>query len=387
MYFLRHFIKKGMNVVYESVDNNCVWVFSPNGCHSYEGIASTRNCPELSNRETYFIFDAKAGDNCREPIRCPAFLLLFSSPNIASYKQRARNNVPKVGFTSPSKEELMILGAISKFNVENLFSYIDGSHESVTRSDNPSVLFKTSASEDKFETLNMAYSCDNIQWRFASNHKLKLVCDKYEGASDSYIEKYFIKYGGIKELAGLSGFLLELHAPKKIAAGGFNEIRPLRKNNVTECEPSLKLQLPQLDVKKVSYSKNEIEKMLNECKDPKILYNICGNFPAIDLYNPPSNFFQLTVRRDGHTINLNSICTICDSVSKIYGNKTDVNLYFVVPDNFNNWKNMQSFTYKEGSCVYDKLIKETQNKLVNFNQFVFKYITNSIIYNLLKSKN
>jgi hypothetical protein len=89
-----------------------------NGCHSYEGIANRRNCPELFNSESYYIFDAKAGDNCREPFRCPAFLLLFSSPNIASYKQKARNNVPKVGFTSPSKEELMILGKALKIKEE-----------------------------------------------------------------------------------------------------------------------------------------------------------------------------------------------------------------------------------------------------------------------------
>jgi hypothetical protein len=85
MYFLWYYIRQNKTVVYESAQNNSVWVFSPNGCRSFGGIANAFNCPELLYRETYFLFDAKAGKDCHEPVQSAAFLLLFSSPNEDSY--------------------------------------------------------------------------------------------------------------------------------------------------------------------------------------------------------------------------------------------------------------------------------------------------------------
>jgi hypothetical protein len=81
MYFLRYFIRLNKTVIYESVEGRQVWVYSPNGCRSFEGVADTDNCEELLNSETYYLFESLPGNYCHEPVSCPAFLLLFSSTN------------------------------------------------------------------------------------------------------------------------------------------------------------------------------------------------------------------------------------------------------------------------------------------------------------------
>jgi hypothetical protein len=222
MYFLWYFIRQNKTVVYESVECKRVWVFSPIGCRSFAGIADTDSCQELFDRATYFLFDATGGNKCHEPVKCQSFLLLFSCPNINSYKQVLRGNVTKVGFTSPSYEELLLLGkalnmeekdihrkflkygpdvssvitgferdadisikkAIDKFNISNLSSYIDGMHKGDGH--NISVLFKTTAREEEFDTLEDAYSCDNIQWEFASADIFEKVLDNYEESSNVF---------------------------------------------------------------------------------------------------------------------------------------------------------------------------------------------------------
>jgi hypothetical protein len=131
-------------------------------------------------------------------------------------------------------------------------------------------------------------------------------------------------------MAVLRHKFFELLAPKQIAAGGKIGIRALTENNNKTLGPILKHQFPKVDVEKVSYSSRQIQDMLNECTDPKKLYNIGGNFPAIDLYNPPSTFFQLTELKSVHPIDLNSICTICKFVRDRYGNEKDVNLYLML---------------------------------------------------------
>ena len=111
MYFLWYLIRLNKTIVYESVASTRVWVFSPTRCHSFDGIASTGRCSELIDRETFFIFDARAGENCHEPCDCAAMLVLFSSPNLSSHKQtERRNNVITCGFIGPSLEELLLLG-------------------------------------------------------------------------------------------------------------------------------------------------------------------------------------------------------------------------------------------------------------------------------------
>lgn len=431
MYFLWYFIRQNKTVVYESVENKRLWVFSSDGCRSFAGIADTDSCPELNNRETYFLFDAKAGDNCHEPVKCPAFLVLFSSPNVTSYKQFSRGNVPKVGYTSPSYEELLLLGkalkmeeedihrkfikygpdirfviavsekiadrsinnAITKFNARYIYSYIDGTSSNAHRSDNPSVLFKTTVWEDEFDTLDDAYSCENIQWEFASKNICEKVFEKFKKCKTEFVEEFLLSSEGIPEMATLRGYFLELLAPTQIAAGGNIVIRSLTENNNKTLEPILFHQFPKVDVEKVSYSSGQIQDMLNECTNSKKLYNIGGNFPAIDLYNPPSTFFQLTVRKSGHPIDLNSICTICKFVRDRYGNETDVNLYFVVPDDiFDNWRNMQSFKYtpetasKVIQCVFDKLEPKHLEILSNLKQFVYSFDSNSKSNKLKETK-
>jgi hypothetical protein len=63
MYFLWYFIRQNKTVVYENVENKRFWVFSPSGCRSFDGSAYSNNFEELHNRETYFLFDARPGDN------------------------------------------------------------------------------------------------------------------------------------------------------------------------------------------------------------------------------------------------------------------------------------------------------------------------------------
>jgi hypothetical protein len=120
MYFLWYFIRQNKTVVYENVETKRVWVFSPIGCRSFCGIADTGNCTELYSSETYFLFDTKPGNNCHDPASCPAFLVLFSSPNDYNYKQVSLSNVAKVGFTSPSYDELLLLGKALKMEEEDI---------------------------------------------------------------------------------------------------------------------------------------------------------------------------------------------------------------------------------------------------------------------------
>jgi hypothetical protein len=251
MYFLWYLIRQKKTVVYENAENNCVWVFSPNGCRAFVGIAISGNCNELLNRETYFLFDAKPGKNNHEPVKCPAFLVIFSSPNDSSYKHVARSNVPKLGFTSPSYEELMLLGKalhieekdihrkfikygpnirfvitllernadssikkdIANFNASNVSLYIYGSNYDVTRRDNPSVLFKATVREDEFNTLTDAYWCTNLQWEFASKYIREKILDNYKNSSNDRVKSFLEASKGNTTTSFLRDYFLDLHDP------------------------------------------------------------------------------------------------------------------------------------------------------------------------------
>jgi hypothetical protein len=198
--------------------------------------------------------------------------------------------------------------------------------------------------------------------------------NEYKNSSTDFVENFLVASKGVSEMAVQRGKFFEFYAPEQIAAGGKFGIRTLTENNNKKLETILMHKFPKLVVENVSYVRNQVQDMLQECTDPGKLYNISGKFPAIDLYNPPFTFFQLTVRKDGHQIDFNAIRTICNFVRDRYGNEKDVNLYFVVPvDIFNKegWMKMQSF-----KCTSET--NNTKREILSYlKQFGFNIDPNS----------
>lgn len=68
---------------------NTTWVFNGKGGRNVK-LPATRYCEELDSTTTFYLFDAKASAMKPEPDATDAKLLLFTSPNLNSYKQIKR---------------------------------------------------------------------------------------------------------------------------------------------------------------------------------------------------------------------------------------------------------------------------------------------------------
>jgi hypothetical protein len=251
MYFLWYFIRKDKTVVYESVHNKRVWVFSPNGCRSF----TSPSYKEL--------------------------LLLGNALNIEEkyIHRKFKKYGPDIRFVIQINDEDAndtINKAIAKFDVDCISSYFDGTYRDAAKSNYESVLFKTTVMEAEFNTLQDAYRFKNVQWEFASHYIGNRVIDKFKDSSIDFVKNFFLASKGIPEMiqmAALRGYILELHAPNKISDGkvysSFN----------TESESIFEHHFTKLDdIKEVSYSSSLIQDMLKNCTDPKILYNMGKEF-------------------------------------------------------------------------------------------------------------
>jgi hypothetical protein len=94
-----------------------------------------------------------------------------------------------------------IRGAVAGINASNLLSTIDGTYQDIPGYEDPSVLFKTTVREAEFDTLDEAYSYDNIQWEFASDYIREKVFDNNK--NNAFVKQFLVASKGVTEVAVL----------------------------------------------------------------------------------------------------------------------------------------------------------------------------------------
>ena len=408
MYFLWYFVNQGQTVVFESVPKKATYVYRADGsCRKIRGHADDTVCPELDDENTIHLFDAKAGNDCYEPVHSKAFLMIFSSPNRHSYAQHERESVSTIGVPSYGDEEIVkavktlmnpplsdaeieskcakygnnlrlvlsaesqavavIAAALKRFNPNICDQYMDGTNGRGKDGSNPAVLLKLEKSGDEYPSVLATYRVENMMWSFASVYIRREVSQLKRTELQQMLTRFVIGTCRENIWANMRGSVFEPVAGNLIAAGIDVVYRPLHKSGSRDAAAAdVKFGAEKLDVK--PYRCTDVIDMLDNCKDATKLYCICGTMPAIDFFNPPNNFFQVTSSKDGHPINLNAMLAICGRI------EGDINLYFVVSDDiYPFYKNEQSFKRNHVTRALNGLSEEDRLILTNLHQFALTF--------------
>ena len=434
MFVLTKLLQDGKTVVFESSSQRMFWVLKPNGSYLKEGRATAVNPPELKNRETIHIFDAKAGTDSYEIADTRARLLVNSSTNPTSYTQTIRRaNMLTMVFPSTTENEFYKYAAIFKIDevtarqvatvcgfgkirslrqknpqnaVETALRNLTPEHlrdltdiTNVNSRANPGILLdvlladkKIGEGQQQIEYLEGLYTYANARWIFSSPYIVEYIGNKMANGAEKFFEQFYLatngSVSGSKTFGNMSGQVFEYFAPKYIVENGLTCIPVGHKDAITIEAGSL--------VKKNS-DFNKLSDILKNCTDSKTLYHFGRNVEGFDSFNPPNNFFQVTsttTSKPGlHSLLLTAFRDCCEHLLVTGGN---ANVIIVVPETqIEQWKGkLQSFDINDVSVVndinnlenrssqkqnlmkfngqrsFDKLPLKTQLQLKNFRQFV-----------------
>jgi hypothetical protein len=206
-------VYKGKTVVYELCQQSIVYVISPNGIFRRTTTpASLVNVPELENKETVHIYDAKSSLN-QEPCESNAYLIEFSSRNSRNYAQTIRRyGMEQYCIPSYEVEELLLysdlfgvppeearrrcslVGPSMRYVLINDFETSLASTVSVAKrvkaeqmeeyisdtlygekEDSSACLVLAIVNEQDYLDPNDAYKEKNIKWEIASTYLAKII--------------------------------------------------------------------------------------------------------------------------------------------------------------------------------------------------------------------
>ena len=395
MYFLVQAIKLGMSVVFESVPRDLVFVFSRAGSRVFAGTANEMNCPELKSPSTIHIFDAKAGG--REPNATSARIVVLSSTNRSSYAQTERRNIFMACYPSTSEDEFEKY--VKSFNISadraNQVTHVYGTgslrplrsssdpvvtvHNAVVRLDfrhldlyvssaapsngikdgmsNPASLFCTHI--DGYETedsssltnveLEKKYAFPNARWSFCSKYITSLVVEKNEENFRNMLLNFLNIVGNTaanKTLGPAAGQLFEHFGPIAIGNQGL-ECRLFEE--LDNDESPKKICIPR---GLINHQQNavKLDRILNECKDSKNMYNFGNNLAGFDSFHPPNTFLQFTCSfslRGKHPLTYKTFAACC-----AHFGDDPVNVVLVVPDSQEKtWCDAPSFKINDAEVV------------------------------------
>ena len=417
MYFLVRAIKNGRTVVFESVSQGLVWVFSDYGSRKFIRPANAIICPELESNSTLHIFDAKAGGN--EPLATDAKLIVLSSTNMSSYAQTIRRPVYEAFYPSVTNHEFwqyveffgtneLIAREIAEnfgigkirplrvtniedtlrhldrailrldFNALELYSSVDTPSDGLRNPlNNPATLFDVYTNESKEESpllLESRYRFSNGVWQWCSKYVLEKAININDGNTTEKIMNLF-KIGNfqtVKKMMGITmGQFFEFFAPKSISKNGLVCQRFLENGNLASfSDGDNQLNIPSgLIVEERVFAKTV--DIIKECTDHRVIYNFGNNIHGFDSFNPPNNFFKMTSTLTSlgkHPFIYSTFLTCCENV---VGN-LPVNIILVVPKGQEpSWKKIPSFKINNSDVVEEiKRYHKNDFKLNNFYSLV-----------------
>jgi hypothetical protein len=368
MFFLIQAIQRNCTVVFESVPQNAMWVFSRTGSRRF--FTADGTCEELLSKSTIHIFDAKAGG--REPVESHARLLLLSSTNDTSYKQTARGNVMTMGYPSTTEHEFYayakVLGvddqklalisdkcgtgkvrplvvsesdalgylesALKFMKMDNFIAYMsDYSPAEIQRLDrvNPSTLFDLFPStmeypkDHRVGSKSKPDSMNELYFRYLFRYCNRAICSYYVTRSmianhrkqiQSLVVNFYSTIGQTgfhKSIGPVLGVLFENVAPYFIAEQGLQCDSFESSDIVLEIPPNLKV---------VNEEVTGVLDVLKTMTDETNLYSFGKNMPGFDAFIPPNIFIQFasSIQDDGfHPLNFDTFNT-CGKYLRESGN-------------------------------------------------------------------
>ena len=466
MYFLIQAIKKGYTVVYESVHLEKSWVFSKDRSRVISNRKpNDQDEPELKSKRTLHIFDAKAGDNSYSVKRIVAGAkqIVFSSTNRATYAQFIRDHdVFEALLPSTTKEEFnkyvtlfnvtkdivdkvvevsgfgkirplknlskhleRMNGALNNFDLNKLRNYASADNATPSGHANPAILLDAMSPDDldtdekDLNKIFSAYSFDTALWNFPTNFILERIINKYGTEADAMVEKLYFALGNDanRTLGPAIGGLFEHVAVKPDFIpkyGLFCESFEAIEGNHIEMTLGKGYAVEDCRSEKVT----PLHEILQNCKDPKVIYQFVEKNEGFDAFIPPNNFIGFTRRLskhkenndnnddinngidnnncieskdsnsiENHPISLDFALKSCELIKSQVnfitavpahqaGNWTQqsfkVNVQEVVDEMNRKIKNQNTATLfqKGGQRTFDKLPHNTQTKLKPFRQFL-----------------
>ncbi len=447
MYFLIQAIKKGYTVVYESVHLEMSWVFSKDRSRVISKRRVTNeDAPELKSEQTLHIFDAKTGDNSYGVRRMDgAKQIVFSSMNRAIYAQFIRDfdvfeaflpstteeefdkyvtlfkvtkdyvdkvvEVSGVGKVRPLKNLSKHLGrmedALVDFDLKNLAHYASSNSTNVSGRANPALLLDAITSEDldadenNLNKILAIYEFRKACWAFSSGYIIERILSKYGTEADAMVAKLYFALGNDANRTfgpALGGLFEHLAVkPDFIPKHGLfcRSVDTIDGNHI---EMTLGKRCAVEDCR--SEKVTPLREILQNCKNPTVIYQFVGKNEGFDAFIPPNNFIGFTDRlmtngegkKGNHPISLDFALQSCELI------KGQVNFITAVPahqagdwgkqsfkvnvkevvDEINGKIEKQNNTtsiQKGGQRTFDKLPPSTQTKLKPFRQFLGSLVT------------
>lgn len=421
------FVYDGKTVVYETCEQNLVYVIRPDGSVTLlQGSASIANVSELNVETTIHIFDANTRSN-REPARSLAFLIVTSSRNYTSYAQTSRrvdikkfcipsytctellryndlfevspavvvNRCEEIG---PSIRYVLAVGArddlyqqckrqteiiARRVTTDQLESYMDDNSQAGDGDDISACLLIAIVYEENFINAEESYDELNVSWEFGSRHLAKIIMNQRGAKAKSFISHFItdVNKQGITKLIGIAGNFLELIVDEFLVSGKFQKCQRLGepRNFHHGCE-SLELWNATLQVEEKSV---DIRNALSDCRNADKLYCYCKIFPAVDYSAMDFKFVFQVTNFPAHTVNLEAIRMICNHVRTNYGEQEKVKLMFVVPQEIaTNYQYTQSFKFvgvdengvkRQMQAKFENLNPAIQIELRNLEQWVIYF--------------
>ena len=234
-------------VVFQSIPQNKIWIFRSDGNCRME--RNVKDVSELDSRETFHLFDAKAGRS-EEPIESYASLIEFSSTNLSSYKQTDRRiNVLKVLYPSTSYEEfekyadkfnvlpeqrkiiIDIIGsgkirslrktisylngqinrAVAQFGFNKLLTYACSDNTTENLMENPAILLDAFVSKENENCTDLCvkYDFEQAIWNFASEGIRRRIITTFSLKPNEVLSQLYMSMNRAKFIQILGVFFLK----------------------------------------------------------------------------------------------------------------------------------------------------------------------------------
>ncbi|EGF77367.1 hypothetical protein BATDEDRAFT_27719 [Batrachochytrium dendrobatidis JAM81] len=368
-FLLLHLARSGATVVYESFQEECLYLFTPNGVFKGDR-RSFHN--QLMSLSTFYIVDGMA------PTVVNARTILVTSPRREIWYQFCKNSCDIRYMPVWSKEELhscrsMLFPTVPQELVESLYLKWGG----IAR-----YVLKYALVKEKQNFLDKALNISNIDsvvksfgkygenldassclihisvsdgfhsgpYQFASDYVVDEIYNRVYARDRDHLIRFVSVTREIGETGQLNRVLFEKHAHTIIAKGGSFKIRDLR----TKLESTL--QLP-MDLSTLLFSNNSQVQDATNC----YFRPISNIFESVDSFIKPNLLFQMTGAKD-HPCKQTGIC----GVLEILGNPSKPELYFVVPPDRFACFTRQSYHGTDGRVLSQNDTIASVEKLTRF---------------------
>ncbi|KAK6096218.1 hypothetical protein MT418_8606 [Batrachochytrium dendrobatidis] len=368
-FLLLHLARSGATVVYESFQEECLYLFTPNGVFKGDR-RSFHN--QLMSLSTFYIVDGMA------PTVVNARTILVTSPRREIWYQFCKNSCDIRYMPVWSKEELhscrsMLFPTVPQELVESLYLKWGG----IAR-----YVLKYALVKEKQNFLDKALNISNIDsvvksfgkygenldassclihisvsdgfhsgpYQFAFDYVVDEIYNRVYARDRDHLIRFVSVTREIGETGQLNRALFEKHAHTVIAKGGSFKIRDLR----TKLESTL--QLP-MDLSTLLFSNNSQVQDATNC----YFRPISNIFESVDSFIKPNLLFQMTGAKD-HPCKQTELCDVLE----ILGNPSKPELYFVVPPDRFACFTHQSYHGTDGQVLSQNDTIASVEKLTRF---------------------